>query len=166
MQAAQSSEPGKAGQAPLALRRTLLDHRQRELLQGKRVLLVEDNEVNIEVAVAVLGQAGIEVTVARNGLKALDLLEEAEAFDLALMDCQMPELDGYEATRRIRRNARFDRLAIIAMTANVMQEDRHAATAAGMDDYICKPLDLTILFATLARWAEHPRQPAISPSCP
>ncbi len=122
-------------------------------LEGARVLLVEDNELNQELAMELLRHAGAQVTLATNGLEALEMLQaRGEAFDGVLMDCQMPVMDGYEATRRIRENTALRALPIIAMTANAMAGDRERALAMGMNDYIPKPLDVGNMFSTLARW--------------
>ncbi|MDO8931998.1 MAG: ATP-binding protein, partial [Rhodocyclaceae bacterium] len=120
-------------------------------LAGCRVLVVEDNPLNQEVAQHFLRKAGIEPTLAANGAMALAALER-QAFDIVLMDCQMPVMDGYEATRRIRADARFARLPIVAMTANALIGDRERSLAAGMNDHITKPLDANVLFATLQHW--------------
>lgn len=121
-------------------------------LQGARLLLVEDNELNRELACELLQGVGIELVLACDGQQALDLLERDTDFDGVLMDCQMPVMDGYTATRRIRQEARFAGLPIIAMTANAMAGDREQALACGMNDHISKPLDVAGMFATLARW--------------
>jgi PAS domain S-box-containing protein len=122
-------------------------------LEGARVLLVEDNELNQELAMELLRHAGAQVTLATNGLEALEMLQaRGEAFDGVLMDCQMPVMDGYEATRRIREHPALRTLPIIAMTANAMAGDRERALAMGMNDYIPKPLDVGNMFSTLARW--------------
>jgi len=123
-----------------------------EQLRGSRVLLVEDNELNQEVAREFLGQAGIEVTLAVNGQEALDILSRESTFDGVLMDCQMPVMDGYEATRRLRAQPRFQHLPIIAMTANAMAGDREKVLAAGMVDHIAKPLRMEAMFACMAKW--------------
>ena len=120
-------------------------------LAGARLLLVEDNAVNQELACALLRRAGIEVVVADNGMRALEMLER-QAFDGVLMDCQMPELDGYEATRRLRQDPRWAQLPVIAFTANVTAGARDKALAAGMNDYLSKPIEPSQLFETLARW--------------
>ncbi|MBI5719273.1 MAG: response regulator [Burkholderiales bacterium] len=120
-------------------------------LRGARILLVEDNEVNQEVALAVLGGAGIEVSVAGNGREALELLGRQD-FDAVLMDCQMPVMDGYAATRALRQPPLRKTLPVIAMTANAMVGDRDAALAAGMNDHIAKPINIDEMFATIARW--------------
>jgi CheY-like chemotaxis protein/HPt (histidine-containing phosphotransfer) domain-containing protein len=127
----------------------LLGHRAS--LAGARVLLVEDNAINRELALDVLSRAGIVVGVAGNGQEALDLLAR-ERFDGVLMDCQMPVMDGYAATRALRRRPQFRDLPVIAMTANAMVGDRDKVLAAGMNDHIAKPIKFNELFATLARW--------------
>ncbi|MES2682385.1 MAG: response regulator [Pseudomonadota bacterium] len=121
-------------------------------LKGLRVLLAEDNEVNQEVAQEILGQAGIVVTIANNGQEAIDHLQRA-AFDLVLMDLNMPVLDGIAATLEIRRNPQWANLPVIAMTANVMAADIEKCRQAGMQDHIGKPIAVNELFTTLARWA-------------
>jgi signal transduction histidine kinase len=121
-------------------------------IRGLRVLLVEDNGVNQMLAVELLGTvAGALVTLAENGQEALDRLE-AGSFDIVLMDVQMPVMDGITAARRIRAQARYDRLPIIAMTANALQSDREQSLAAGMNDHISKPFEPVELFAVLAKW--------------
>ncbi|WP_374431563.1 response regulator [Ideonella dechloratans] len=124
---------------------------QQAALRGARVLLVEDNEVNREIALSILDHAGMVVSTANNGLEALDALRR-QTFDGVLMDCQMPEMDGYEATRAIRREPQWRDLPVIAMTANAMAGDRERALAAGMNDHIAKPVDVQELFAKLVRW--------------
>ena len=136
--------------------------RHRQALAGARLLLVEDNPVNQELACELLQRAGIEVTVADNGRAALETLER-QSFDGVLMDCQMPELDGYEATRRLRQDPRWARLPVIAMTANAMVGDRDDALAAGMNDHVAKPIKLGDLFATLARWIPARGRPPAAP---
>src|SRR4051794_27561935 len=93
-------------------------------LNGARVLLAEDNELNQELAVELLHQAGVDVVVAKDGREALDLLANDRGIDGVLMDCQMPVMDGYEATREIRNNPAWAKLPVIAMTANAMSGDR------------------------------------------
>ncbi len=120
-------------------------------LVGLRVLLVEDNDINQELAMALLGDAGMQVTLATDGRQAIDILDQ-QPFDLVLMDCQMPVMDGYEATRAIRAQPRWATLPIIAMTANAMVGDRDKALAAGMNDHIAKPIVVAEMFATIGRW--------------
>ncbi|MFZ5446689.1 MAG: Cache 3/Cache 2 fusion domain-containing protein [Myxococcota bacterium] len=121
---------------------------------GQRLLLVEDNPVNQRLAVRLLEKLGYHVDVAVNGEEALQVLRGAR-FDAVLMDCQMPVLDGYEATRRIRAGAAGERaraVPIIAMTANAMQGDRERVLAVGMSDYLSKPIDVKRLEVVLGRW--------------
>jgi PAS domain S-box-containing protein len=127
-------------------------------LRGARVLLVEDNEINQELALELLSINGMVVTVANNGQEALDLLEK-EQFDGVLMDCQMPVMDGYEATRRIRQQDRYKNLPVLAMTANAMAGDREKVLAVGMNEHISKPINPRELFSAMAKWIT-PSEPA------
>lgn len=120
-------------------------------IKGAKILLVEDNEVNQLVARRIMEKAGLMVSIADNGLRALESLE-ADQFDLVLMDIQMPEMDGLEATRRIRANPRWADLPVVAMTAHALSGDRELSLQAGMNDHITKPINLPELFRTLARW--------------
>ena len=129
----------------------------RTRLDGRRLLLAEDNPINQQVAREILIGAGAEVAVADNGAEALRLLKESpEGFDGVLMDVQMPEMDGYQATRAVRKLGleieAFKALPIIAMTANAMAGDRERCLEAGMDDHVAKPVDVKVLLATVARW--------------
>ena len=127
----------------------------RELL-GARVLLVEDNEINQQIALELMKGAGINASLARNGREAYEILERAEArFDLVLMDIQMPEIDGYEATRRIRSQTWGSEIPIIAMTAHALVEEREKAMQAGMNDHISKPIDPDAMFATMQKYYRH-----------
>jgi CheY-like chemotaxis protein len=117
-----------------------------------RFLLVEDNHVNQLVASSMLKKLGHEVVVADQGQRALDILATDDNFDMVLMDCQMPVLDGYETTQIIRRNPDWKKLPIIAVTANVMQGDRDDCLASGMDDYITKPYNRADLKTIIERW--------------
>jgi signal transduction histidine kinase/DNA-binding response OmpR family regulator len=121
------------------------------LTRGTRVLLVEDNEINQEVALGQLEDAEVEVDVAENGEIAVRMVQ-AKTYDLVLMDMQMPVMDGIEATRVIRSDSRFDDLPIIAMTANAMAADRDKCLEAGMNDHIPKPIDAQELFRVLSQW--------------
>jgi len=127
-------------------------------LRGARLLLVEDNEMNQELALELLRNAGITVVLATNGQEALDVLAQDAQFDGVLMDCQMPVMDGYTATREIRKNPDWAKLPIIAMTANVISGERDKVLAAGMCDHIGKPFNVDALFDTIAKWIEpaHP----------
>jgi PAS domain S-box-containing protein len=122
-----------------------------DALRDARILLVEDNEINLELAMELLSMSGLQISVAHNGQEAIDALLEQE-FDGVLMDCQMPVMDGYEATRRIREIDRFRDLPIIAMTANTMKGDREKVLEVGMNDYIAKPLDPDLMLSIMAKW--------------
>ena len=125
-----------------------------------RVLIAEDNPVNQRVAALQLQSLGHKVHVVPNGLEATEEVERAE-YDLVLMDCQMPEMDGYEASRRIRLNPSNDRLWIVALTANAMQGDQAKCLEAGMDFYLTKPLKIKELSATLGNCRN--RRPSAAP---
>jgi signal transduction histidine kinase/CheY-like chemotaxis protein len=122
-------------------------HRERQA----RVLLVEDNVINQLVAKGMLGKLGCEVLLANHGAEALEILE-TQAVDLVLMDCNMPVMDGYETTHRIRQNSDFSELPIIALTANALSDERERCRAAGMDDYLAKPFRKDELAALLDQW--------------
>ncbi len=126
-----------------------------ERLRGTRVLLVEDNEINQEVAIGQLEDAEVFVDLAENGEVALRMIGGND-YDLVLMDMQMPVMDGIEATRIIRANPRYETMPIIAMTANAMASDREICLEAGMDDHIAKPIDPDQLFSVLLRWIKRP----------
>jgi len=131
----------------------------KDQLRGARLLLVEDNEIDQQVAQELLLQADIQVTIANDGKEGVDILtEQPEAFDSVLMDIQMPVLDGYAATREIRRHRRFKALPIIVMTANAMATDRNEALASGMNDHLAKPIDVAQLFDVLSRWVQLPHE--------
>ncbi|MBF0107811.1 MAG: PAS domain S-box protein [Magnetococcales bacterium] len=120
-------------------------------LSGARILLVEDNEINRQVARELLEQAQVTVLTAENGLAALEILER-EVVDGVLMDVQMPVMDGITATRKIRADPRFKELPILAMTANAMADDREECLAVGMKEHIAKPVDPCEMLAKIARW--------------
>lgn len=120
-------------------------------LRPARILLVEDNPVNQLVAKGMLSKLGCEVTVSSHGGEALDQLEH-NTFDLILMDCNMPVMDGYEASRQIRHSGRWPELPIIALTANAMPEERERCRAAGMSDYLAKPFRRAELISLLDQW--------------
>ncbi|KAF1022845.1 MAG: Signal transduction histidine-protein kinase BarA [Pseudomonas sp.] len=133
---------------------TVLDLIQLEtgpLAHRARILLVEDNAVNQLVAKGMLGKLGCEVIIAAHGGEALKLLED-QTFDLVLMDCNMPVMDGYEASRQIRRSGRWPELPIVALTANALSEERERCRAAGMNDYLAKPFRREELKTLLDRW--------------
>jgi two-component system sensor histidine kinase/response regulator len=128
-------------------------------LRGARILLVEDNDINQQVARELLEDAGLVVEVADNGEIALAMLQRS-AFDLVFMDMQMPVMDGVTATREIRRMARFANLPIVAMTANAMEQDRRKCMDAGMNDFLVKPIDPQELWSILLRWVRTSKVPA------
>lgn len=125
-------------------------------IEGMKILLVEDNDLNLEVAQYILEDAGAEIIVARNGLESVELFEQSESdsFDVILMDVMMPVMDGLTATKRIRKLKRKDArtVPVIAMTANVFNEDIIAVKEAGMNEHIAKPLDFDKLIHTLAKY--------------
>ena len=129
-----------------------------EAIAGARVLLVEDNAFNQEVAVDFLERKGAIVTTAGNGREAVDMFARSD-FDCVLMDLQMPIMDGLEATRRIRALPRGHATPILAMTANAGTQDRDRCFDAGMDDFLTKPIQPALFYATLARWLSTRRAP-------
>ncbi|MFC1606459.1 response regulator [Candidatus Latescibacterota bacterium] len=124
-----------------------------ENIRGAQVLLVEDNEINQQVAKEIIEDAGLIVTITNNGSEGVDAVRSTE-FDVVLMDIQMPVMDGYTAAREIKKDKRFDKLPIIAMTANAMAGDREKSLEAGMVDHVNKPIDTNQLFSALERWIE------------
>ena len=122
---------------------------EKSILEGKRVLLVEDNELNAEIAMAILEQSGLMLDRVEDGLACINRLSEVDAdlYDLILMDIQMPNMNGYEATRRIRQfeNVKKASIPILAMTANAFEEDKKMAIKAGMNGHISKPIDVSVL---------------------
>jgi hypothetical protein len=132
-------------------------------LRMANVLLVEDNEINQRVATRLLQRLGLEPQIAANGVEALVALERSH-YDLVLMDLQMPEMDGLEASIELRRReaGSGEHIPIIAMTANVLPEDRRAALSAGMNDYLAKPVTLAELQRVLQRWLPHQTVPLIA----
>ncbi len=123
-------------------------------IRGARILVVEDNELNQQVALELLGQVGLETELAENGKIGVQKVQQ-QPFDAVLMDMQMPVMDGVSATREIRKDSRFADLPILAMTANAMEGDREKCVEAGMNDHIAKPIDPEVLFKTLLRWVPH-----------
>ncbi|UCD82767.1 MAG: response regulator, partial [Desulfobacterales bacterium] len=121
-------------------------------LNGAKILLAEDNEINQQVALEILSGAGIQVALANNGQEAVEAVRQQE-FDVVLMDIQMPVMDGYDATREIRNlKSEIRNVPIIAMTAHAMAGDREKSLAAGMNDHVAKPIDPQELFTTLEKW--------------
>ena len=136
---------------------------------GIRVLLVEDNEMNQQVATELLESAGAIVVVANNGGEAVKILtvgNQAPAFDVVFMDLQMPEMDGFTTTKLLRRVPRLHQLPIIAMTAHALVEERQRCLDAGMNDHVSKPIDPDHLLSTLLRWAQPRPQRAREPQQP
>jgi signal transduction histidine kinase/DNA-binding response OmpR family regulator/CHASE3 domain sensor protein len=122
------------------------------VFEGRTILLVDDDVRNVFALTSALEQRGAHVEVGRNGFEAIAKLDEVEAIDLVLMDVMMPGMDGLEATRRIRQDPRFARLPIIAITAKAMKDDQEQCLAAGANDYLAKPIDLTRLYSLLRVW--------------
>ena len=156
------SEQGKGSEFTISLRFPIGEAKTEQTppaakasaFTGKKLLVVEDNELNLEIASTLLKEAGFAVDTAENGKVAVEKVEAASAdrYDLILMDIQMPEMDGYEATRRIRAlpDAKKAALPIVAMTANAFEDDRKNALRAGMNGHIAKPLDIPKLFQVLS----------------
>ena len=125
----------------------------RSEIAGKHILLVDDNDINRQVGEELLADAGVVVDLATDGFQAVArVLDSATPYDAVLMDVQMPQMDGLEATQIIRRQFAIDRLPIIALTAHALEEERQRCLAAGMNDHIAKPIDPGVLIATLTRW--------------
>ncbi len=142
--------PGSASPAPIITRHTIAEFR----VTGKKILVVEDNPTNQMVALALLKKLGYAADLAPNGIEAIRAVQ-AVAYDLVLMDCRMPEMDGYEATRQIRNpqtGAKNPGMPIIALTAHAMMDDQNKYREAGMDDYLAKPVQIKMLAEVLSRW--------------
>ncbi len=161
------SEPGKGSEFSFTVDFGLADNAHQQLqglsegqaenthapeLRGMHVLVVDDNGLNRRLAKEVLTDVGVKVELANDGQQAVEKVQ-SETFDAVLMDLQMPVMDGLQATRAIRQLEQFSNVPIIAMTANAMQQDRESALASGMNDFLPKPIDSTLLFELLARWA-------------
>lgn len=149
----QGNDGGNAESAPVVSKKLNIGH-------GERLLLVEDNELNREIASEILREASFEVETANDGTDAVSIMESAKPGQYAaiLMDVQMPKMDGYEATRRIRAldDPLVAAVPIIALTANVFEEDKEKAFAAGMDEYMCKPISPAVLLSTLQQIVSKP----------
>ena len=131
-------------------------------LDGMKVLLAEDNEINQQIAIELLESVGVVVETADNGQQAVDRVKAGTRWDAVLMDLQMPELDGISATQAIRADGRFQELPIIAMTAHAMVEERERCFAAGMNDHVTKPIEPEVLYQALARWFRRPAADALA----
>jgi two-component system sensor histidine kinase/response regulator len=136
-----------------------------EKISGARILVAEDNEINQQVAREILEGAGMIVEIATNGVEAVRAVSESD-FDAVLMDVQMPEMDGYEATRTIRSNPRHKGLPIVAMTAHALKGDRETCLEAGMNDHVTKPIDIEELLTTLAKWVKPAKRSPSSEDVP
>jgi len=130
-------------------------------LRGARILVVEDNDLNQQIALELLGDAGFAVDLAGDGQIALTMLaqmhQQNTPYDMVLMDMQMPVMDGLQATLEIRKNPSYSNLPVVAMTANAMEDDRQRCLAAGMNDFVTKPIEPQDLWRALAGWI-HPRE--------
>jgi CheY-like chemotaxis protein len=127
-------------------------HKTEEILRNKKVLVVDDDIRNVYSLTNALEEEDITCFVAENGKIALKMLKENPQIDMVLMDIMMPEMDGYEATREIRKIARFDKIPIVALTAKAMKGDREKCLAAGMSDYISKPVNIEQLLSLMRVW--------------
>ncbi len=131
-------------------------------IAGAKILLVEDNKINQQVAVELLDAEGVQVVIAENGKEALEKLHSEEGFDLILMDIQMPVMDGYQTTRLIRSGNRFHDIPIVATTAHAMENERNKCIEIGMNEHLSKPIDPAKLYAALQQWLPpKPRQTAV-----
>jgi CheY-like chemotaxis protein len=139
-----------------SLRSNMLDNKSQ--IAKAKILLVEDNRINQQVALGILRKFDYSIDIAVNGVNAIDILEKKdpeEPYDLILMDCQMPEMDGYQATEHIRNNMNsvfFSTIPIIAMTANTMKGDKEKCFVSGMNDYISKPINPKLLEEKISYW--------------
>ncbi|HDS1201315.1 TPA: PAS domain S-box protein [Shewanella algae] len=150
---------GRQGHIPVRRKALDLESLQLAALAGKRVLLVEDNEMNQEVATEFLEQVGIDLSIAENGQIALEKLAQQQ-FDLVLMDCQMPVMDGYQATEALRKMPGLEQLPVVAMTANAMAGDKEMCLRAGMNDHIAKPIEVSLLYQVLLQYLGGGQVPA------
>ncbi|MCK5504374.1 MAG: response regulator, partial [Thermodesulfovibrionia bacterium] len=148
---------GKEEDKMAAFKKKGYEKKQVYSFSGGRILLAEDNEINQQVAKEILEGAGLVVDIANNGMEAVKMAEEAE-YDGILMDLQMPEMDGFEATGVLRANEKFQEMPIIAMTANAMAGDREKCLESGMNEHLAKPIDPKSLFKTLEKWIK-PKKP-------
>ena len=125
-------------------------------LEGKRVLLIEDNDLNAEIATELLTEEGIMIERAENGVACIDMFNKAKQnyYSLILMDIQMSIMNGYKASRRIRdlKDGNKSQIPIVAMTANALEEDKKMALASGMNDHVAKPIDMNVLLPTIMKY--------------
>ena len=164
------SEPGKGSTFTVTLKNRIADESYyvkrhdessgtaSEILEGRNILLAEDNDLNAEIAEAILERAGLKVERVEDGIQCVNRIIKmpARTYDMILMDIQMPQMNGYKATQEIRHLPDKDKacIPIIAMTANAFEEDKRDAIAAGMNDHIAKPVDLSILISVIAKYIE------------
>jgi CheY-like chemotaxis protein len=160
VQARRAEPAAPIGARRLGVEASPLSRAVRQRLSGARVLLAEDHPLNQELACELLRRAGMEVVVARDGREALAKLASEGPFDGVLMDCQMPVMDGYTATRELRSHAEWQHLPVIAMTASALPEDRERALASGMNAHITKPIDIESMLRTMAEWIVGPGEAA------
>ena len=162
------SEPGKGSTFTVTLKHRIADESYyakkhdessgtaSEILEGRNILLAEDNDLNAEIAEAILERAGLKVERVEDGIQCVNRIIKmpARTYDMILMDIQMPQMNGYKATQEIRHLPDKDKacIPIIAMTANAFEEDKRDAVAAGMNDHIAKPVDLSILISVIAKY--------------
>ncbi len=158
----QASRSGNATVPLLPHRTQPTQDSVRQRLAGARILLVEDHPLNQELACELLRRAGMQVEVAGDGQQALNMLAQGGPFDGVLMDCQMPVMDGYTATQRLRTEPRWRSLPVIAMTASALADDRARALASGMNAHITKPINVETMLRTMAEWidVQRPQPPA------
>jgi len=152
LQARRRSVPAAAVTAQRTVQPSALSEAVLQRLNGARILVVEDHPLNQQLATELLKRAGMEVVIASDGRDALARLADSGPFDGVLMDCQMPVMDGYDATRELRTNPAWQRLPVIAMTASALAEDRDRALASGMNAHITKPINVEAMLRTLAEW--------------
>jgi CheY-like chemotaxis protein/signal transduction histidine kinase len=143
-----------APQAASASKAPVTPAKGKEILKGKKVLIVDDDMRNIFALSSALQQYDLNVEIANDGDEALEKLETTEGVDIVLMDIMMPKMDGYEATRQIRKQNKWNKLPVIALTAKAMKEDREKCLAAGANDYITKPIDMDRLISLMQLWLE------------
>ena len=129
-----------------------LHHNKEDIFKGKKILIVDDDVRNIYALASILGNEEIEIISAENGKDAINILQKNPSLDLILMDIMMPEMDGYEAMEKIRRNEKYKNIPIIALTAKAMKGDRQKCINAGANDYLSKPVDIDKLLSLLRVW--------------